>query len=68
MSDAVHADQLPLTAADVDLLAELLASEGLDGGILSEVEATDIDRMPLCGSFRVERAWRSCSESLATSA
>lgn len=47
--DAVLADGLLLTVADVNLVAELLASAGVDSGILSEVEVTDVDQMPTCG-------------------
>ncbi len=47
--DAVLADQLLLTVADVNLVAELLAAAGVDSGILSEVDVTDVDQVPVCG-------------------
>ena len=49
VGDAICADRLPLTTADANLLAELLAAGGVDSVFLSDVEVTDVDQMPLCG-------------------
>ncbi len=49
VTNAVLSQRIRLTAADVHLLAELLAAGGLDTSALSTVSVTDTDPMPAYG-------------------
>jgi hypothetical protein len=46
---AVLSQRIRLSGAEVDLLAELLAADGVDASVLSMVNVIDVDAMPMYG-------------------
>ena len=61
---AVLSQRIRLINADIDLLAELLAADGIDNSALSLVAVDDVDPMPMFG-FAASRAGIEASVGIA---